>query len=262
MAENRKESETGLYYFKKSQLVVVTAGFVLVGFLVFLLGIVVGQGIEERKLLKQEEPLVKVPIQPPTANAKPGEGAPAKDDQLTFYDTLGKGAGAPPAKETPPLEKPVNLKPVPETPPETKEAKAAKTPAADAPPAAKESKTAKTALDAAPAQKKEVKEAAEKPAAEKLELASKSGEGEKGKADAVRVWTVQVNAFPDERSAQRLVERLKQKGYDAYVVTANFNGHDWYRVRVGHFPARAQAKELVEQLQTKENFTKAMAVSR
>ena len=67
MAENRKESETGLYYLNKSQLVLVTGGFVLSSFLVFLLGIVVGQGIEERKLLKQEEPLVKVPIQPPAA---------------------------------------------------------------------------------------------------------------------------------------------------------------------------------------------------
>lgn len=262
MAENRKESETGLYYLNKSQLVLVTGGFVLSSFLVFLLGIVVGQGIEERKLLKQEEPLVKVPIQPPAASAKPGEGTPSKDDQLTFYDTLGKG-GAPTAKEPPPPEKPVNLKPAKETPPEVKEVKPIKAPAVDAGPTAKETKTAKApGVEAAAPQKKEAKETVEKPAVEKLEAASKTSEDEKGKTDAARVWTVQVNAFPDERSAQRLVERLKQKGYDAYLVTANFNGRDWYRVRVGHFPARAQAKELVEQLQTKENFTKAIAVSK
>jgi cell division septation protein DedD len=73
---------------------------------------------------------------------------------------------------------------------------------------------------------------------------------------------VQVNAFPDERSAQRLADRLKQKGYEAYVVTASIKGRDWYRVRIGHFPARAQAKEYLEQLQAKEDFPKAIAVSK
>src|SRR4051812_28058815 len=218
MAENRKDGEAGLYFCSKPQLILVAGGVALTCLLVFLLGIVIGQGIEERKLLKQEEPLVKVPIQPPAASAKPGQGGPAKDDQLTFYDTLGKSGGAAPsASAAAPAEKPAKaeIKPVAEPQPdakaaeESKPAKAAKVPPADA------------------AQKTESKEKAEnkvKTPADKGPAPQKSAAEDKGSADAARDWTVQVNAFPDDRSAQRLVERLKQKGYDAYVVTANFNG--------------------------------------
>jgi DedD protein len=242
MAENRKGNEAGLYYLSKVQLLVVTVGFAATCLLVFLLGIVIGQGIEERKLLKQEEPLVKVPIQPQSSSARSGQDAPAKDDQLTFYDTLGKGGGAP-AKQAP-AEKAVKMKPAAEAAPEAKEIKTASV----------------TPPEAAALPKKEIK--ADKPAAEKAETGSKTTEDEKAKGDAPRDWTVQVNAFPDERSAQRLADRLKQKGYDAYVTSASINGRDWYRVRVGHYPTRAQAKQFVEQIQAKENFTKAIAVSK
>jgi cell division septation protein DedD len=248
MPDNRKGSEIGLYFLNRSQLVLITAGFAATCVVAFFLGIVIGQGVEERKLMKQEEPLIKVPIQPPSASAKPGQAPAAKDDQLTFYDTLSKGASAPPPAKLPAAEKSANAdaKPVVEIKPEKKES-------ADAKPA-KETKNTKTAGDAAPAQKKEVKE--------KTETASKAAEDDTAKSDAPRDWTVQVNAFPDERSAQRLVERLKQKGYAAYIVTANLKGRDWYRVRIGHFPARAQAKEYLEQLQAKEDFPKAIAVSK
>ena len=258
MAENRKGNGAGLYYLSKSQVVLVTAGFALTCVIVFLLGIVIGQGIEQRKLLKQDEPLAKVPIQPPAA-AKSGQETPGKDDQLTFYDTLGKGGGTAPAKEAP-AEKPASAKPAAEAQPEVKEVKAAAKTPPDVP-TAKETKVAKiTPTDAAAVQKKEIK--AEKPAAE--DAAAKS-EDDKSKSDAPRDWTVQVNAYPDERSAQHLADRLKQKGYDAYVATKNINGRDWYRVRVGHFPTRTQAREYLEQIQTKEtkeNFTKAIAVSK
>jgi cell division septation protein DedD len=243
MPENRKGSEIGLYFLNRSQLVLLAAGFTATCVIAFLLGIVIGQGVEERKLKKQEEPLVKVPIQP--ASAKSGQAPAAKDDQLTFYDTLSKGAAAPAAKQpAPERNASVDVKPVVEVKPENKEKTEAK------------QKSAKTA-EPAPAVKEK-----EKPAPEKVETASKTTEDDQAKSDAPRDWTVQVNAFPDERSAQRLAERLKQKGYDAYVVTANIKGRDWYRVRIGHFPARAQAKEYLEQLQAKEDFPKAIAVSK
>src|SRR5262249_361323 len=245
MPENRKGSEIGLYFLSRSQVVLLATGFTVTCLIAFLLGIVIGQGVEERKLKKQEEPLVKVPIQP-SGSAKTGQAPAAKDDQLTFYDTLGKGAAASAAKQ-PAADKSVNVdvKPVTEVKPEKKDKADAKQ--------AKETKAVKTAsVDTPPAVKEK-----EKPAPEKVETASKTREGDKHKIDAPRDWPVQVNAYPDERSAQRLVERLKQKGYDAYVVTANIKGRDWYRVRIGHFPARAQAKEYLEQLQAKEDFPKA-----
>lgn len=263
MAENRKEAENGVYYFKKSQAVAVAAGFAATAALVFLLGIVVGQGIEERKLRKQEEPLVKVPLQPgtKTAQATPGK------DELTFYDTLGGAPRAsqppvapavPAVKETKPAEKVAKAEPPPAKEPETKEAQEAKP--------VKETKAVKTAgaAETTPPAPQKTKEKAEKVAAAEngKEAAEKSAEAEKKTDPAARVWTVQVNAYPEESRAQKLAERLKEKGYEAYVVAANVKGKEWYRVRVGRFPTRAKARELVEELQTKENFTKAIAVSR
>lgn len=265
MSENRKDNG-GLYYFSKTQLVIVGTGFTVTCVLVFLLGILIGQGVEERKLLKQEEPLVKVPLQPLAPGTKQG----SSKDELTFYDTLAKTpSGAKPqsepAKESKAAEKAAKLeaKQAKETKPEPKEPQEAK-------PAAKEIKAAKasgTEETQASAQKPKEKTAAENTAAAETKKAApaKSAEEEKNKTETAspeRVWTVQVNAYPEESRAQKLVERLKQKGYDAYLVKANINGKDWFRVRVGRFAARAQTKELLEELQTKENFTKAIAVSR
>ena len=62
--------------------------------------------------------------------------------------------------------------------------------------------------------------------------------------------------------AQKLVERLKEKGYDAYMVVSNIKGRTWHRVRVGRFATRDEAKKAQEELQTKENLTKTVTVSR
>lgn len=301
MAENRKDTENGPYYVSKTQIVAVATGFAATCVLVFLLGILVGQGIEERKLLKQEEPLVKVPLQPLAPGAKSGQGAPAKDE-LTFYDTLAKTSGplapaSPPAKEAKPAEKvskPAEKASKPEAPEakesheakpakETKTAKASVT--AEAPvqktkengeksAATEEAKngkpeaapTAKAAQEAAKVAQETPKAPQDAPKAAPVaapKTAPKAAQEEKAKPDAAgRVWAVQVNAYPEEGRAQKLVERLKEKGYDAYVVTANIKGKDWYRVRVGRFGTRSQAKGVLEEIQTKENFPKAIAVSR
>jgi DedD protein len=248
MAENRKDNG-GLYYFSKTQLVIVGTGFTATCVLVFLLGILIGQGVEERKLLKQEEPLVKVPLQPLAPGTKQG----SSKDELTFYDTLAKTpSGSQPAKEAKAAEKTAK--------PELKEPQEAK-------PGTKETKTVKASApeetQAAAKKAKEKAVAQNSAAAETKKTApAKPAEEEKSKTETtLKEWTVQVNASPDEGSQQKLVERLKQKGYDAYLVKTNQNGRDWYRIRVGHFTARGQAQEMLEVLQTKENF-KAIIVGR
>ena len=262
MAENRKDNG-GLYYFRKTQLVIVGAGFAATCVLVFLLGILIGQGVEERKLLKQEEPLVKVPLQPLAPGTKQG----SSKDELTFYDTLAKApSGAKPqseptkeskaaAEKTPKLD----AKRVEDTKPDPKELQTK--------PGTKETKTVKASAPEetqAAAQKAKEKAVAQNSAAAetKKTAPAKPAEEEKSKTETTsKEWTVQVNASTDEGSQQKLVERLKQKGYDAYLVKTNQNGRDWYRVRVGHFAARGQAQEMLEVLQTKENF-KAIIVGR
>jgi len=227
MVENRKERDRGLYYFSRVQLVLLAVGFTIASVVIFFLGIMIGQGIEERKLLKKEGPLVKIPVKPPTRGSS---GAPAarEKEEMTFYDTLAKV----PTGSQPP-------RPVFDPEAQTRRD------------ATKEAKPVEKAV------KPPVKETkAESPAS--AQKAQEQAEAEVKQA----IWTVQVNAFPDEKPAQGLVKKLKDKGYDAYMVTRNIAGKTWYRVRVGSFATREEARELQEVLKSKENFAKAIAVSR
>src|SRR5262249_35558649 len=84
------------------------------------------------------------------------------------------------------------------------------------------------------------------PAAKKSETTTSAESGDQGK-----IWRAQVNAFPDERSAKLLVDRLKNKGYNAYVSEVQNRGKTWYRVNVGRYHSREEAEKVVEALQTK-----------
>ena len=93
----------------------------------------------------------------------------------------------------------------------------------------------------------------------------KASEAEGAKADTEareKVWAVQVNAYPLERDAKNLTKKLKDKGYDAYVVSTNIKGRNWYRVRVGHLQTQEEAKALQDTLKAKEKFTKSITTSR
>jgi cell division septation protein DedD len=222
MAENRRGKENR-FYFSRGQMVLLGAAFVLTSIMVFFLGMFVGKGIEERKLAKKEEPLVKIPVKP----SKETGGAPAAQakDEISFNDAVSKSADAVAAAE----EK------TKEVAPADKVAKAA----------AKETKTqtkADAPAEAAPKKAETTETAAEK--------------------DQSKIWRAQVNAYPDERSAKQIVDRLKNKGYNAYVTEVQNNGKTWFRVSVGKYSSRGEADKAVEALKTKENFPKAFAASK
>jgi len=243
MAENRKGRGDSLYYLSRRQLFILAVGFILTSVLVFLLGILIGQGIEERKIMRKEEPMVRVPLRPLTPGSQPAQEAPAKEE-MTFYDTLAKTPSG--AEKT--------AKPAVKETKETKEAKGAKAVGPEET-QAKEQK----AKEKAPAEKTAAagakKAAPQKKPAEEDKMKDETAPSEGG-------WAVQVNAFPDEKAATRLVERLREKGYDAYVAVVNIKGQTWHRVRVGHLATREEAKELQEDLQNNEKFIKANIVSR
>jgi len=220
MAENRREKDKR-YYFSRGQMVLLGGAFALASVIIFFLGVFTGKGIEERRIVKMEEPPVKIPIKPAASGGPGGQGGAAKEE-MTFYNTLTKPAEAEPSAE----QKPKESKPAEKTAkPESKESKPQ---TKEAPPAPKPAPPVETA---------ESKE---------------SGKG----------WTVQVNAFPDEKSAKTWVDRLKNKGYKAYVAEANAKGKIWYRVRVGQYNTREEAKKVEEALKTKENYTKAFIANR
>lgn len=243
MAENRRGRSQSLYYLSRGHLFVLGAGFTIVSVVVFLLGVLIGQGIEERKLLKKEEPLVKIPVQPLSQG-------PSAKEEMTFYDTLTKPpaseqtARIESAKEIKPAEKPVKSE-------------------------AKETKPAPQERTDVAAQKVKEKAAAEKTASirevKKEAPAQKASKAEETQAETKtkeRVWAVQVNAYPQEKDAKSLAKKLKDKGYDAYVVSTEIKGKTWYRVRVGRLATREEAQQLQEALKKKENFTKSITTSR
>jgi cell division septation protein DedD len=75
--------------------------------------------------------------------------------------------------------------------------------------------------------------------------------------DSRRLWTVQASATTDKNDAKALLDHLKAKGYDAFIVEAEVKGHNWYRIRVGNLPSRQEAEVLGKTLQSKEGFRDA-----
>ena len=106
MANHRKATDGGNVYFNRRQLFIVASLFVAASTFIFVLGILIGQSIEERKLLSREEPAVQVPVK---------SGEPKADQEMTFYETLTKPEPAPaPTEKTPakpPKAKPVKISP-------------------------------------------------------------------------------------------------------------------------------------------------------
>ena len=68
-------------------------------------------------------------------------------------------------------------------------------------------------------------------------------------------YTIQVSAFQDQAQADRMVQRLKSKNYDAYVVKATIPGRGvWYRVRIGQYAQREEAERVAAVLKSREGI--------
>ena len=219
MADNRRSKDQGLYYFSRRQLELLAVGFVVASAVIFFLGILIGQGIEEKKLMKIGEPIAKIPIRPMGQGSSFTTGAPV-EEELTFYKTL------------------TQLNPGVE----------AQAPA--------ESKVGKTPVKVVKAESKKAKPSV------KVKAVKQSKRAEKKLVPKTRkeklVWSVQINAFTRLNDARSLTKRLKNKGYDAFVVSTKKKGRIWYRVRVGQMATQDEAKRMLERLKRKEKFTKAI----
>jgi general secretion pathway protein D len=72
--------------------------------------------------------------------------------------------------------------------------------------------------------------------------------------DMTHIWMVQVASLPQERDADLMADRLRQKGYDARVIRAEVDNQMRYRVRVGQLTNRNEAVELNNTLKANEKF--------
>jgi cell division protein FtsN len=235
MAENRREKDKR-YYFTKWQMALLGGAFTLASVIIFGLGMFVGKEIEARKVVRPEEPLVKVPVKPSPRGAAGTESGKRNDD-LTFYNTLTKT-------------------------PESKQAAETK---------AEEKEAEKTVRAAAKEKKPQGHEetAARAKAAENLGEKTPAAAEPKTKATASaeattngEAWSVQANSYPDPKSANDLVDRLKNKGYNAFVTEASVKGKVWYRVRIGRFGSREEAEKTVAMLKSNEDLGKSFATQK
>ena len=236
MAENRRGKENR-FYFSRGQMILLGAAFTFASLIIFILGVFVGKDIEGRKVLKKEEPLVKFPVKPGAAESSAAP-TPQPKNEITFNDSLPRSAAAASPEERPTVPKPIERV----AKAETKEAAGgAKT----------ETRIAKGA------EKKTEKIAPAEETPKKADVAETAERKDQGKA-----WRAQVNAFPDEQSAKQIVDRLKNKGYNAYVTEVQNRGRNWFRVSVGKYNSRDEADKMVELLRTKENYPKTFAATR
>ena len=220
MAENRRGRGQRSYYLSRGQLVILALGFAVTSSVVFFLGMLVGQGIEERKLQQKgsNDPVTKIPFPVSPGGARLSGGSQG-EQEMTFYETLSKSPQ--PAKKKVLKEKQVVL-------PVKKIAKVKATPRL--------------------AEKKKSSKVKENQRRSRLSTSRKGSV----------LWSVQVKAFTRRGDAQILANKLKGKGYDAYLVTITIKGRTWYRVRVGQLATQAQAKTLLERLKRREKFAKAI----
>ncbi len=237
MAENRRGKENR-FYFSRGQMVLLGAAFTLSSLIIFFLGIFVGKGIEERMSMKKDEPLVKLPVKPSAPDSSTAS-ASAPRDEITFNDALPSPGGTEASADE---KRPRETKPVESAALLEAKDKAAVPKSPALPPKAAEKNVDK----ATPPQ-----DASRKP--EQVNPVSQ---------DAAKSWRAQVNAYPDERSAKLIMDRLKSKGYNAYVSQVQNNGKTWYRVSVGKYASRDEAEQVLASLRSKENFPKAFVTSK
>ena len=62
-------------------------------------------------------------------------------------------------------------------------------------------------------------------------------------------YTIQFSAWNSRGKAEDQAGRLVSGGYEAYVDESAYEGTTWYRVRIGRFDSRSQAREVVARLQ-------------
>jgi cell division septation protein DedD len=190
------------------QTILLLLGFLIASGLIFLFGVWVGRDMAERRLAQEERVVRGVLPAAPTPASVEAEGSADKQ----FYESLKATAYAK-LQQTPP--RPVAG--IPEPTPQ-------------APVAAAPLPTPALVAAATPAKRP-------KPAA-----ATTDDEW----ADAG--WTVQVNATTSEAQAKELARTLKAKGYDAYTLQVPLRGQVWFRVRVGKFSRKDEAKAMEERL--------------
>ncbi len=233
------------------RLVLVAIGVLLVGALLFLLGMLVGRSFlststdaAARIDAATAESVVAPPAEPKAAEKK------VKKPEYTFYENLGKPEGqgveplaAPRATPVAPIttKKANTTLIVPRAVGKTADAVATTAPASEPVKAI----TAPRLIPPVPPAPKAAapKEAAPKAAAKATaKKALKAAELKRAPLNLATVFTIQVGSFQKRSMAESLVAQLMAKGIGSTVREVKLKGVLWYRVQVSDFATKNQAR--------------------
>ncbi|MEW6271343.1 MAG: SPOR domain-containing protein [Thermodesulfobacteriota bacterium] len=212
--------------------------FTLGSVVIFFLGIYVGKGLQESRLAREER-VVRLPVNPgetggELADVRPWDAPAEPQPAQTASVNLAVRSAAQPIATASPAPAPAPTAELAALP--------AATPAA-APPAVS---PGIVIIRPTPATESLAK--VEPPVASVRPAAGK-------------YWSVQVNATKDQETADRLVERLTELGYQAFIVRVRLADETWYRVRVGRFPTMEAATAVVMRLKNEERYSRAFLVN-
>jgi cell division septation protein DedD len=204
------------------QLVTLTFGFLLASALIFAFGFWVGYDAAQRRLARDQQ-FVRLPV----------AAAPTKAPVLTPLE----GTVEAPSPATPGPE-PAASKPLiaPPTHPALSPVVPAVAPSPPPPSATPSPRAMRTST----------------PTPKQTRVAQEGSVG--------AVWTVEAGATTDPVQAVMLAHRLREKGYAAYTATGKVGNVMWYRVRVGRFDSRVQAKVMEIKLKQEEGLKEASVV--
>jgi cell division septation protein DedD len=196
-----------------------TAGAVIMG-LTFTLGVLVGRQWSGPAAAASADSGARKTVPPGKRGGLSGadlEPPPQVDQRLTFYRTLtaplsrgSANASQRPEAKVQPAPEPARAEPSPPPYPYTSRGETL----------------------------------VEKPAEPEAEAAPA-----RAQADAAGLWSVQVAAFKTQGQAASLHRQLREAGFDAYIAPAvASDGQTNYRVRVGTFKNKAEARRMVERV--------------
>lgn len=218
------------------QLVFLGMSVTVVAVVIFLCGVMVGRGVPTARQA------LAVPIEAdPATDATAVD--PADPDLVPPPSESGSGAA--------PLEYPVIVSDDPgadsliQTADAPRQPFAAETTAKSAPVGRAESAPARSAEKATPAPA---------PPAPRADPTAATGGSGAGGSPERGGFLVQVAAYQREGDATTVSDRLKRKGYPAFVTTATTPAGTWFRVRVGSFTTRAEAQDMAMRLKRDEQL--------
>ncbi len=75
-------------------------------------------------------------------------------------------------------------------------------------------------------------------------------------------FTIQVVSFKQFDEALRVVRKLRNAGFQPYIKNADLGSRGkWYRVRVGHFRDKVEAKKKLSEMQVKLKLPRAIIIA-